>query len=245
MAIPALVSPRVAATQGQEFEATLGAQRLTFRVAAIAEHFPSVAGDFMVVSTPVLLRAAERIPEAGLSLNEVWVTGGEDPRADLEGAGFITGTSRSAGPIIGALAQLPQSLAVGMNFAAAAGGLGLVVIGVGVGLYFAQRRREFEFASLRDGRPARQISRVLLLDAMIVFAIAVGAGLGFGVLKLVMPYVGRSIGSAFPEPVLVVDWLSMGIALAAIVAATAVGLLAALRALVRSSVTSVLRGEAE
>jgi hypothetical protein len=60
-----------------------------------------------------------------------------------------------------------------------------------------------------------------------------------------MPYVGRSIGSAFPEPVLVTDWVSLGIALAAIVAATAVGLLAALRALVRSSVTSVLRGEAE
>lgn len=246
--IPALVSPRVASTQGQEFEATLGAQRLTFRVAAIAEHFPSVAGDFIVVSTPALLRAAERIPEASLSLNEVWVTGGEDPRAELQTAGFITGTTRSAGPIIGALAQLPQSLAVGMNFAAAAGGLGLVVIGVGVGLYFAQRRREFEFASLRAmGAEPGQISRVLLLEqgAMIVFAIAVGAGLGFGILKLVMPYVGRSIGSAFPEPILVVDWLSMGIALAAIVAATAVGLLAALRALVRSSVTSVLRGEAE
>jgi putative ABC transport system permease protein len=135
-----------------------------------------------------------------------------------------------------------------MNYAAAAGGLGLVVIGVAVGLYFAQRRREFEFASLRAmGAEPGQISRVLLLEQglMIVFAISVGAGLGFGILKLVMPYVGRSIGSAFPEPILVVDWLSLGVAVAAIVAATAVGLLAALRALVRSSVTSVLRGEAE
>ncbi|MGZ5351967.1 MAG: FtsX-like permease family protein [Actinomycetota bacterium] len=246
--IPALVSRQVASSQGTEFDATLGAQRLTFRVAGIAEHFPSVAGDFMVVSTPALLLAAERIPEVGLSLNEVWVTGEEDPRPALEEGGFLTGNTRSAGPIIGELAQLPQSLAVGMNFAAAAGGLGLVVIGVGVGLYFAQRRREFEFASLRAmGAEPRQISRVLLLEqgAMIVFAIVVGAGIGFGILTLVMPYVGRSIGAAFPEPILVVDWLSMGIALAAIVAATAVGLLAALRSLVRSSVTSVLRGEAE
>jgi hypothetical protein len=39
--------------------------------------------------------------------------------------------------------------------------------------------------------------------------------------------------------------VSLGIALAAIVAATAIGLLAAMRSLVRSSVTSVLRGEAE
>lgn len=246
--IPVLASREVVRSQGGEFFATIGAQRLSFRVEATAQHFPSVAGDFMVISTPALLRAAERIPEAGLSLNEVWATGEGDPRPALEGAGLITGDTRAAGPIIGALAQLPQSLAVGMNYAAAAGGLGLVVIGVAVGLYFAQRRREFEFASLRAmGAEPGQISRVMLLEQglMIVFAIAVGAGLGFGILKLVMPYVGRSIGSAFPEPILVVDWLSMGIALAAIVAATAVGLLAALRALVRSSVTSVLRGEAE
>ena len=44
---------------------------------------------------------------------------------------------------------------------------------------------------------------------------------------------------------LTIDWVSLAIALAAIVAATAVGLLTALRALVRSSVTSVLRGEPE
>jgi hypothetical protein len=49
----------------------------------------------------------------------------------------------------------------------------------------------------------------------------------------------------FPPPVLTIDGWSLGVALAAIVIATAVGLLAALSALVRSSVTSVLRGEAE
>jgi putative ABC transport system permease protein len=181
-------------------------------------------------------------------MNEVWASGEADPRPALRQAGFITGATRSAEPIVAALAQLPQSLAVGMNYATAAGGLGLVVLGVGVGLYFAQRRREFEFASLRAmGAEPGQIRRVLLLEqgVMIVFAIVVGLGLGYGVLRLVMPYVGRSIGSAFPEPVLVVDWTSLAIALVAIVAATAVGLTAALNALVRTSVTSVLRGEAE
>jgi ABC-type antimicrobial peptide transport system permease subunit len=124
----------------------------------------------------------------------------------------------------------------------------LVVLGVAVGLYFAQRRREFEFASLRAmGTQPGQVSRVLLLEQglMIVFAIAAGAGIGFGILRLLMPYVGRSIGSAFPPPILVVDWTSFAISLSAIVAATAIGLLLALRALLRSSVTSVLRGEAE
>jgi hypothetical protein len=246
--LPALVSPEVARSQGRDFHATIGGQRLAFHGVAIAEHFPSVSGDFVVVSTPALLRAAARIPEPGLALNEVWANGTADPRPALERAGFIPGAVRAAGPIVAALAQLPQSLAVGMNYAAAAGGLGLVVIGVGVGLYFAQRRRAFEFASLRAmGAEPSQISRILLLEqgAMIVFAIAAGAGLGYGILRLVMPYIARSIGSAFPEPVLTIDWVSLAIALAAIVAATAVGLLTALRALVRSSVTSVLRGEAE
>jgi hypothetical protein len=247
-AIPALVSPEVARSQGQDFVATIGGQRLAFHGVAIAEHFPSIAGDFVVVSTPTLLRASARIPEPGLALNEVWASGSTDPRPALEDAGFIPGRVRAAGPIVAALAQLPQSLAVGMNYAAAAGGLALVVLGVGVGLYFGQKRRAFEFASLRAmGAEPSQISRILLLEqgAMIVFAIAVGLGIGYGVLRLVMPYVGRSIGSAFPEPVLVLDWVSLGIALAAIVAATAIGLLAAMGSLVRSSVTSVLRGEAE
>ena len=68
---------------------------------------------------------------------------------------------------------------------------------------------------------------------------------GFWVLRLLMPYVGRSIGSAFPPPILVFDWPALAVSLSAIVAASAIGLLAALRALLRSSVTSVLRGEAE
>jgi len=189
-----------------------------------------------------------RIPEPGLALNEVWAMGEEDPRPALRQAGMIPGPTQAAGAIIGALAQLPQSLAVGMNFATAVGGLGLVVLGVAIGLYFAQRRREFEFASLRAmGTEPKQVSRVLLLEQglMITFAILAGAGIGFGVLRLLMPYVGRSIGSAFPPPILVFDWPALAVSLSAIVAASAIGLLAALRALLRSSVTSVLRGEAE
>ncbi len=245
--LPVLVSPQVAASQGSNFVASLGGQQLEFRQVALAQAFPSVSGDFMVVSTPALLDAVVRIPEAGLGLNEVWAMG-DDPVPGLERAGMIPGTVQAAGPIIGALAQLPQSLAVGMNFAAAVGGLGLVVLGVGVGLYFGQRRREFEFASLRAmGTQPNQVSRVLLLEQglMIVFAIAAGAVIGFGILRLLMPYVSRSIGSAFPPPLLVIDRVALAVSLAAIVAATAIGLLAALRALLRTSVTTVLRGEAE
>jgi hypothetical protein len=245
--LPALVSPGVASSQSSVFQATIGGQLLEFRRVAVATSFPSVAGDFVVVSGPAILQLEQRVPEAGLSLNEVWAMG-PDPRPQLVKNGFILGGTESAGPIAAVLAQLPQSLAVGMNYAAAAGGLGLVVIGVGVGLYFAQRRREFEFAALRAmGTEPSQITRVLLLEQglMIVFAVVVGGALGYGILVLVMPHVGKSLGAVFPPPVLVLDWVSLGVSLVAIVAATAIGLLAALRALLRASVTSVLRGEAE
>jgi hypothetical protein len=246
--LPALVSAEISRSQGTSFSATVGAQRLDFRQVALADAFPSVLGDFVVVSAPTLVEAAARVPEPGLALNEVWAMGDQDPRPALRQAGLVPGPTQAAGPIIAALAQLPQSLAVGMNFATAVGGLGLVVLGVAVGLYFAQRRREFEFASLRAmGTEPKQVSRVLLLEQglMIAFAIVAGAAIGFGILRLLMPYVGRSIGSAFPPPILVFDWPSLAVSLSAIIAATAIGLIAALRALLRSSVTAVLRGEAE
>lgn len=246
--LPALASPGIVASQGEVFEATVGAQLLEIQIVAEADAFPTVSGEFIVVSTPALLFAAARIPEAGLSLSEMWAMGDRDPRPALSAASFIVGRTQNAAPIVAILSQLPQSLAVGMHFTAAAGGLGLVVIGVAVGLYFGERRREFEFASLRAmGTEPGQISRLLLLEQslLIGFAIVAGAGLGFAILRLMIPYVGKSLGAAFPAPVLVVDWRSLGISWLAIVLATGIGLLAALRALLRSSVTSVLRGEAE
>jgi ABC-type lipoprotein release transport system permease subunit len=245
--IPAMVSPGVASSQGTEFGATMGGQLLEFREVAEADSFPTVAGDFLVASAPALLEAFARIPEPGLSLNEVWAMGA-DPRPALRADGFLVGQTASAGPIVAFLSQLPQSLAVGMHFTAAAGGLGLVVIGVAVGLYFAQRRREFEFASLRAmGTEAGQITRVLTLEqgVLIGFAVVAGVALGYGTIRLMMPYVGKSLGAAFPPPVMVLDWTSLGISVVAIGVAAAIGLAAAIRALLRSSVTSVLRGEAE
>ena len=63
--LPALVSPEVSRSQGSPFVATIGGQRLDFQQVALAQAFPSVLGDFVVVSTPALLRAAVRIPEPG------------------------------------------------------------------------------------------------------------------------------------------------------------------------------------
>jgi predicted lysophospholipase L1 biosynthesis ABC-type transport system permease subunit len=188
------------------------------------------------------------VPEAGLTLNAVWATGAASPLPALRADGFIPGTVQRTAPIEGVLAQLPQSLAVGMNFTAAAGGVGLVVIGVAAGLYFAQRRRDYEFAALRAmGAERSQIRRTLILEQALLlgFAILAGLGLGYLMLRLVMPYIGTSLGVSYPPPVLVMDWTSLSVALAAILASTALGLGLATRSLMRSSVTGVLRGEAE
>ncbi|MGE5460969.1 MAG: FtsX-like permease family protein [Solirubrobacterales bacterium] len=245
--LPALVSPGVARSQAPVFQVRVGGQLLEFRQVARADDFPTAPSDFFVVSTPALLEAALRVPEAGLSLGEVWAAGA-DPRPALESEGLLVRMTTAAGPIEAYLAQLPASLAVGLDGAAAIGGLGLVTIGVAVGLSLAQRRREFEFASLRamGVEPSKIVGVVVLEQVVLVgYAALAGFALGYGVLRWLMPYVGKSLGAPFPPPVLVVDGTSLAFAFVAIVVASGIGIAIAVRAVLRASVTGVLRGEAE
>lgn len=248
--MPAVLSPSVAAALGDRATVTMGGEQIELRQVGVAEQFPSTVPNapFIVVPTQALLEREIAVPEAGLTLSEVWSMGAVSPVPALRAEGLVPGRVRRAAPIEARLAQLPQSLAVGMNFTAAASGATLVVIGVAAGLYFAQRRRDFEFAALRAmGAERAQIRRAVVLEQSILlgFSVVAGLGLGFLLLLLVMPDVGTSLGVSYPPPVLVVDWRSLGFALAAIVGATALGLALAVRSLMRSSVTGVLRGEAE
>ena len=77
------------------------------------------------------------------------------------------------------------------------------------------------------------------------FAVVAGLGIGYLMLKLMLPYFGRDLGVSFPKPVLVMDTLTLAASVAAISLAAGLGLSLSLRSLLRSSVTGVLRGEAE
>jgi putative ABC transport system permease protein len=248
--LPALVSPGIASAGGSIFPVALGGQDTQLDPVAGALQFPSLIPNapFIVVSASALLERAAAVPEPGLVLNEVWAEGERNPVPLLRDDGFIQGDVARTAPIEGFLAQLPQSLALGMNFVSAAGGAGLVVVGVAAALYFAQRRRDYEFAALRAmGSASGQIVRTLALEQVLLlgFAVVAGLGLGYLLLRLMMPYVGPSLSVAYPPPVFLMDWVSLGIALAAIVGASALALALSARALLRASVTGVLRGEAE
>jgi putative ABC transport system permease protein len=249
--MPALVSTSMAGQVDDTFTVTLGNQQIELHQIATATQFPSTIPNapFIVVPTRALLERELAVPEPGITLDEVWAMGSASPLPALRERGFIPGRNvERAEPIEATLAQLPQSLAVGMNFTAAAGGVGLVIIGVSASLYFAQRRRDYEFAALRAmGAERSQIRRTLVLEQglLLGFATIAGVGLGYLMLRLVMPYVGTSLGVSYPPPLLVMDWASLGVALLLVVVTTALGLGLAIRTLMRSSVTGVLRGEAE
>jgi hypothetical protein len=249
-ALPALVSDNVASQAGTSVEVGLAGQRLRVEPVAVASQFPGIVPNapFVVVSVQGLLERQFSIPEAGLSLNGVWANTPEDPSPQLAKAGWTPGVVNATAPIEGLLAQLPQSLAVGMNFAAAIAGVGLVIAGVAAGLYFTMRRRDYEFAALRAmGTGRRQIRATLVLEqvGLLGFAILAGLFIDYWLLRLMMPYVGSSLGVRFPSPVLVLDWAALAAAAVAIVVATGLALALAMRTLMRSSVTGVLRGEAE
>ena len=97
------------------------------------------------------------------------------------------------------------------------------------------------------GAERSQIRRTLVLEQglLLGFAVLAGLTLGYGLLRLVMPYIGTSLGVSYPRPLLVMDWTSLGVALVTIGVTTSLALGLALRTLMRSSVTGVLRGEAE
>jgi predicted lysophospholipase L1 biosynthesis ABC-type transport system permease subunit len=194
------------------------------------------------------LAELERVPGPCGGINEVRAMRASSPVPALRPLGMKVVGARDARTVEASLSQDPQTLALGMHFAGAAGGMVLVVIGLGVALYFGQRRWSFEFAALRAlGAERRQLVAALAGEQgfLTVFAMVVAIALGWGLLDVILPYAAGNLSAAVPPGGLEMDWPAIVALGAAAVVVVALGLALGIRSLFASSVPSVLRGEAE
>ena len=123
-----------------------------------------------------------------------------------------------------------------------------IVIGLGVALYFGQRRRIFEVAALRAlGTDRGQMFAAVVWEHAVLtgFSLVGAVLLGYGLLRLILPYAAPDLATAVPPGGLVMDWRAIGAFVGAVAIVAVAGVTLGLRAAFRSSVPSVLRGEAE
>jgi hypothetical protein len=250
VAVPAIVSPDIAQQESTTMQLRIGDRILPVQRVGTATSFPGIppSTPFIVVSGPALFELEAAVPGQGDRVDEVWAHGDADPTAAIQAAGFPVVDLLSARTIEGRLDEAPESLAVGLDAAAAIAGLGLVIVGVTATLYFAQRRRDFEFASLRAmgaGAPALRGTIAREQFALIGVAWVAGVLLGDVVVRLATAPLLRTVSTSFPSPVIVIDVTALIVALVVIAVAATIAVVAATRALLRSSVSAVLRGDPE
>jgi hypothetical protein len=250
VAVPAIVSSNIAQQEPTTMQLRIGDRILPVQRVGTATSFPGIPAStpFIVVSGPALFELQGAVPGQGDRVDEVWAHGDTDPTAAIQAAGFPVVDLLSSQTIEGRLDEAPESLAVGLDAAAAIAGLGLVIAGVTATLYFAQRRRDFEFASLRAmgaGAPALRGTIAREQFALIGVASIAGVLLGDVVVRLATAPLLRTVSTSFPSPVVVIDVAALIVALIVIAVATTVAVVAATRALLRSSISAVLRGDPE
>jgi hypothetical protein len=249
-AVPAIVSSEVAQREPTTMRLRIGDRTIPIERVGTATSFPGIAPTtpFIVVSGPALFELQGAVPGEGGRVTEVWAHGDTDPTLAIQQAGFPVVDLLSAHAIEGRLAEAPQSLAVGLDAAAAIAGLGLVIAGVTATLYFAQRRRDFEFASLRAMGAGPSTLRATIAreqSALIGVASIAGLLLGYVVVRLATAPLLKTVSTSFPAPVMVIDVPVLIVALIVIGVATTIAVVAATRALLRSSISAVLRGDPE
>jgi hypothetical protein len=249
-AVPAIVSSEVAQREPATMQLRIGDRTIPIERVGTATSFPGIGPTtpFIVVSGPALFQLQGAVPGQGGRVTEVWAHGDTDPTLAIQQAGFPVVDLLSARAIEGRLAEAPQSLAVGLDAAAAIAGLGLVIAGVTATLYFAQRRRDFEFASLRAMGAGPSTLRATIAreqSALIGVASIAGLLLGYVVVRLATAPLLKTVSTSFPAPVMVIDVPVLIVALIVIGVATTIAVVAATRALLRSSISAVLRGDPE
>ncbi|MDP9300637.1 MAG: hypothetical protein M3P43_07060, partial [Actinomycetota bacterium] len=125
-AIPAIVSSDVAEREPTTMELRIGDRIIPIERVGTATSFPGIepTTPFIVVSGPALFELQGAVPGQGGRVTEVWAHGDTDPTPAIQQAGVPVVDLLSARAIEGRLAEAPESLAVGLDAAAAIAGLG-------------------------------------------------------------------------------------------------------------------------
>ena len=120
-AVPAIVSSEVAQREPATMRLRIGDRTIPIERVGTATSFPGIGPTtpFIVVSGPALFQLQGAVPGQGGRVTEVWAHGDTDPTPAIQQAGFPVVDLLSAHAIEGRLAEAPQSLAVGLDAAAA------------------------------------------------------------------------------------------------------------------------------
>jgi putative ABC transport system permease protein len=232
------------------FETTINGLVVPVRVVAHLRGFPGVlpGTPALVLPEQPLYEAAPRsVDRLGLGLAEIWSAGSDDPVPAIRAAGLIVQDVRGAREVEAVLAATPQSLSLGMEYAAGVGGLAVVVVGLVVGLSLGQRRRNYEIAALQAvGVRRRHILGAIVGEHGFLVAVALAVALGAAsfFIRLVFPYLANRVPTGYATYRTGVQWSAVIWAIAAVASATTVGSFLAIRSMLRVSPSALLRGEA-
>jgi hypothetical protein len=233
------------------FETTINGVVIPVRVVAHLQGFPGV-----LIGTPALVLPEQPLYEAaprsldrfGLGLTEIWSIGSIDPVPAIRAADLHVEEVRGTREVEALLAATPQSLSLGMEYAAGIGGLAVVVVGLVVGLSFGQRRRSYEIAALQAvGVRRRHILGAVVGEQGFLIAVALAVALGTAsfFIRLAFPYLANRVPTGYATYRTGVQWSAVVWAIGAVAAATTMGFVFAIRSMLRVSPSALLRGEAE
>jgi hypothetical protein len=223
--VPIIASRRLG-RPGQQIGLRVANAVIPAQIVANARYFPSVDGDFAVADLPTWL-VVQNAAEPGVAApSELW-TDEKPPPLPLQ----VTSQRAQerllrSDPIARGAVALLIIVAV-LALALAVAGLVLTVLG----------DRTSERASLRDlevqGATPRDLRRHLLLRAAAIGSLGIGGGIAAGAIvgTLVVAVVTVTAGAqqALPPLARVFDWTWIGVALLAVVAASAAGAIGATR----------------
>jgi putative ABC transport system permease protein len=233
------------------FETTINGLVIPVRVVAHLQGFPGVlpGTPALVLPEQPLYEAAPRsLDQFGLGLTEIWSAGSDDPVPAIRGADLHVEEVRGVREVEALLAATPQSLSLGMEYAAGIGGLAVVVVGLVVGLSFGQRRRSYEIAALQAvGVRRRHILGAVVGEQGFLIAVALAVALGTAsfFIRLVFPYLANRVPTGYATYRTGVQWSAVVWAIGVVAAATTMGFVFAIRSMLRVSPSALLRGEAE